>query len=685
MSSMREACSVCGLHFDVQFRYQMEERQGGFAFYCSQACLEKSQRRSGDDGTATCDACATRFRVELVSQVLHVRGQRRYACSMACRTQLAAEAKGLRLGELVARCTAEQSGEVPVRLLTEEADQAAALDDVEAEADAPLDLMATPPANLPPVPPLSRPGQAVPAAAASPVAPVAPVRTSTTAPTLPPPPASSVPAPLVRPGAPGRFAAASPARPGASPLPPPARSGASSPLPPPARPGASSPLPPPVRAGAASPQPPPVRAGASSPLPPPVRSGTTVSPPPPSVRSGALASPPPPPARLNGASPAPPSVRGVGAPGRTSPVPPSVRGATGAEPARAAGSEAPAASPSPPSVRAAGEPAAVRSTTTFPPPPLARPASASPAPPSTRSVPAESATRVATPQAASLRGVGAAAGAARPAATPAGASQPRLVAVFNHKGGTGKTTTSVSLAAGLALRGKRVLLVDADAQGNVAVSLGVQAERSLYHVLVMGLAVHDAITTVRPGLDLLPSNETLAAAELYLAGRQNRDRVLAGRLAPALDGYDYVIVDCSPSLSLLNQNALCLVDSVLVPVACDYLSLVGVRQVIKTVKNVNQLLHHPVRIWGVLPTFFDARAKICNEAVDTLKKHFGDRCLRPIRQAIKVKEAPAQGQTIFEYATGSPAAEDYASLVNTVLGARAAAAASEPVGTVVSA
>ncbi|HEU4534847.1 MAG TPA: ParA family protein [Polyangiaceae bacterium] len=313
---------------------------------------------------------------------------------------------------------------------------------------------------------------------------------------------------------------------------------------------------------------------------------------------------------------------------------------------------------------------------------------ASPAPPPSRPSgegPPARAASVAPP--ASLRGVSGAAPAAKaaPAAATAAGSPPRLVAVFNHKGGTGKTTTSVSLAAGLALRGKRVLLVDADAQGNVAVSLGVQSERSLYHVLVMGLAAKDAITTVRPGLDLLPSNETLAAAELYLAGRQNRDRVLAARLGPALEGYDYVVVDCSPSLSLLNQNALCLVDSVLVPVACDYLSLVGVRQVIKTVKNVNQILHHPVRIWGVLPTFFDARAKICHEAVDTLKKHFGDRCLRPVRQAIKVKEAPAQGQTIFEYAAGNPAAEDYASLVDTVLGARAAPAPAASVGNVVSA
>lgn len=255
---------------------------------------------------------------------------------------------------------------------------------------------------------------------------------------------------------------------------------------------------------------------------------------------------------------------------------------------------------------------------------------------------------------------------------------PRVIAVFNHKGGTGKTTTAVSVAAGLAMKNKRVLLVDTDAQGNVAVSLAATSERSLYHVLVMGLRVQDAVKGVRDRLDLLPANETLAAAELYLAGRQSRDRVLRDRLAAATADYDYVVVDCSPSLSLMNQNALVFADSVLVPVACDYLSLVGVRQVIKTVKNVNSLLHHPVQIWGVLPTFFDARAKICHEAVATLKGHFGDRCLAPVRAAIKVKEAPAQGQTIFEYAAGMSAAEDYAVVVDRIIDARRAASSDKP-------
>lgn len=244
---------------------------------------------------------------------------------------------------------------------------------------------------------------------------------------------------------------------------------------------------------------------------------------------------------------------------------------------------------------------------------------------------------------------------------------PKRLAIFNHKGGTGKTTTTVSIAAGLAERGLRVLVVDTDSQGNVSVSLGVKGDKSLYHVLVMGIRPEDVAEKVRDNFDLISSNETLAAAELYLAGRQNRDRILRDRLAKFSDSYDVVIIDCSPSLSLMNQNALVMADALLVPVACDFLSLVGVRQVLRTVKNVNSLLHHPVQIFGVLPTFYDARARICRDAVETLTEHFGDRCLQPIRSATKIKEAPAQGRTIFEYAPESNAAEDYMRIVDRII------------------
>jgi chromosome partitioning protein len=264
---------------------------------------------------------------------------------------------------------------------------------------------------------------------------------------------------------------------------------------------------------------------------------------------------------------------------------------------------------------------------------------------------------------------------ALPARTARRISAPSRLAVFNHKGGTGKTTTSVSLATGLAQRGIRVLLVDTDSQGNVGVSFGVKTDKTLYHVLVMGVRPSDAAVRVRPNLDLITANETLAAAELYLAGRQSRDRVLRDRLASALDEYDVVLLDCSPSLSLMNQNALVVVDGIIVPVACDFLSLVGVRQVVKTVKNVNALLHHPVHIHGVLPTFYDSRARICRDALDALNQHFGDRVLPAIRSATRLKEAPAQGKSIFELAPESNAAEDYRRVVDLLIDGPANAAA----------
>jgi chromosome partitioning protein len=251
--------------------------------------------------------------------------------------------------------------------------------------------------------------------------------------------------------------------------------------------------------------------------------------------------------------------------------------------------------------------------------------------------------------------------------------KPQVLAVFNHKGGTGKTTTSVQVAAGLAEKGAKVLLVDTDGQGNVATSLALTSERSLYHVIVMGLALEQAVIEARPNLDVLPSNETLAAAELYLAGQKRRDRVLAQRLERARELYDYVVVDCSPSLSLMNQNALAFADAVLCPVACDYLSLVGVRQVLRTIKQVNRILGHSVQLWGVLPTQFDTRARICREALETLRQNFGEVCLQPVHYVSRVKEAPSVGKTLFEYAPTSTATEDYWRVVEKLLSSTAAA------------
>jgi chromosome partitioning protein len=254
--------------------------------------------------------------------------------------------------------------------------------------------------------------------------------------------------------------------------------------------------------------------------------------------------------------------------------------------------------------------------------------------------------------------------------TPPTPVRPYRVAVLNQKGGTGKTTTSVNLAAGLAEAGCRVLLVDADTQGSVGVSLGLKPQRTLYHVLAGEISVDDAVVPLGRSFDVLCADDTLAAAELRLAQTPSRGSVLASRLHGAgqdLGGYTHVIIDCAPSLSLINQNALCAVDEVLIPVACDYLSLVGVKQVLKTLKNIHAHLGHTVKVGGVLPTFFDARAKICRDSLDAMKKHFGDLTMPPVRQNVKLREAPSHKKTIFEHDPHSAGSEDYRQVVTYVL------------------
>lgn len=255
-----------------------------------------------------------------------------------------------------------------------------------------------------------------------------------------------------------------------------------------------------------------------------------------------------------------------------------------------------------------------------------------------------------------------------PAAAAGERRGPHRLAVFNHKGGTGKTTTAINVAAGLAERGLRVLLVDVDPQGNVGVSLGVRGEQTLYHVLVLGRDPREVAIPVRSNLEVITSNESLAAAELYLAARPNRDRILRERMVGS-DAYDVVVLDCSPSLSLLNQNALCYADAVLIPVSCDYLALVGVKQCVRTLRGVHEHLKHPVYILGVVPTFYDARHKLGREVTDTLRAKFGALCMSPVRANMKLREAPAARQTIFEYAADSHGAEDYAAVVKQVVAA----------------
>ncbi len=262
----------------------------------------------------------------------------------------------------------------------------------------------------------------------------------------------------------------------------------------------------------------------------------------------------------------------------------------------------------------------------------------------------------------------------------AGQRRARKVAILNQKGGTGKTTTAVNLAAGIADRGFDTLLIDVDAQGNVGTSLGIRGERTLYHLLVDGATrPEDVVVPVRGHLDVITADATLALAEVHLARLdERRDRVLADRMAAWKGRYQYVVLDCGPSLSLLNQNALTFADEVLIPVSCDYLALVGVKQVLRTIKDIDRHLGHTVRISGVVPTFFDARTKLAREAVETLEGHFKERLYEPIRRSTRLAEAPSHRQTIFEYAPDSPGADDYRRLVARYVANAAATAQPRP-------
>ena len=242
----------------------------------------------------------------------------------------------------------------------------------------------------------------------------------------------------------------------------------------------------------------------------------------------------------------------------------------------------------------------------------------------------------------------------------------KRIAVMNQKGGTGKTTTTVSLAHGLARAGYRTLIIDMDSQGNVGVCLGAEGQRNLYHVMVDNADPRSVIVNVRDNLDLLPSNNLLAKVEVHLAHIEQPARVMKNRFRD-VDDYDYVILDCGPSLSLLNQNALFYADQVLIPVSCDYLSLVGVKQIIQTLKGVQERLRHPITIMGVLPTFYDVRNRISHEVIKNLQRYFKQKVLEPIRINTRLKEAPSKHKSIFEFAPKSVAARDYQQLVERVL------------------
>jgi chromosome partitioning protein len=251
----------------------------------------------------------------------------------------------------------------------------------------------------------------------------------------------------------------------------------------------------------------------------------------------------------------------------------------------------------------------------------------------------------------------------------------RIIAMVNNKGGVGKTTCALNIAAGLARRGRRVLIVDTDPQANASlVLLGTklfELPHSVYDVLLEpDRHVREIIApTPIAGLDLAPSQTTLANAELNLAPVRGRERVLRRGMARGLEDYQYILIDCPPSLGLLTINALLAAGEVHIPIAMTYLALEGVGQVMDAIEAVKRELDHPtLSITGVIPTFFDGRTRLSREILQSIRDHFGQIVFATsIRKNVKLDEAQSHHQSIFDYDPRSAGALEYESLVEEVI------------------
>jgi chromosome partitioning protein len=247
-----------------------------------------------------------------------------------------------------------------------------------------------------------------------------------------------------------------------------------------------------------------------------------------------------------------------------------------------------------------------------------------------------------------------------------------VVALANQKGGVGKTTTAVNLAGELVRRNQRVLLLDCDPQGNATTSLGI-AKRDLkattYDVLMGLSSAKDVIRpTGRPGYDIIPASEHLAGAMVELTAVEEREWQLAQAIRPLEGMYDWILLDCPPSLGLLTLNALCAASNVLIPLQCEYLALEGLAQLKGTLDRVHEHLNPRLSILGVVMTMYDGRTNLAQQVVEEVRRHFPHRIFNTlIPRSVRVSEAPSYGQLLFEYDPQSRAAQSYSALADEVL------------------
>ncbi len=243
----------------------------------------------------------------------------------------------------------------------------------------------------------------------------------------------------------------------------------------------------------------------------------------------------------------------------------------------------------------------------------------------------------------------------------------RIIAIANQKGGVGKTTTAVNLAAALAELGQRVLLADLDPQGNATMGAGIEKRTALptvYQILLNQVALRDARMRSGPGnFDVIPANRELAGAEIDLVNLEQRDLRLKVALAQVADDYDFVLLDCPPTLNLLTVNAFAAAETVLIPMQCEYYALEGLSDLMDTLRNVRESVNPRLRIEGLLRTMYDARSNLAKEVSDQLTQHFADAVFRTvIPRTIRLAEAPSHGLPIMLYDKSSKGAVAYLSL-----------------------